>query len=255
MTSSTRIRKTPHDFAVPRKRIRIVDIAEGDSLSSNYEKYLSRSAPKKVPKLQEDEEFLEPHLLLSNKPAPVAALPASDEVGEEYTGSEEIFIRPQQPLINPKLSLKDTGSTSVVFVPLPTERIQNSSEVVNAEDWQHKDRPLGRGLASCLELLRERKELGGQKAFGRTKDKAGSEELQHLDGKGRVLSKKQAFRQQCYFYHNQKPSQNKIKKMKDREEAEIKEQKLDPVNGPESFKITKNIMEKTKNPYVVLSNL
>ena len=97
--------------------------------------------------------------------------------------------------------------------------------------------------------------MGGIKAFGRTKDEIGNTDLQYFDTAGRVLTKKQAFRQQCYSIHNQKPSQNKIKKLKDQEDALLKEKKLDPIKGSESFKVAKNIMQKTKNPYVVISNL
>ena len=139
---------------------------------------------------------------------------------------------------------------------MPTERIQNdSAESLASKEWKDGERPLGRGLAACLDTLRKKKELGGIKAFGRTKDEIGNTDLQYFDTAGRVLTKKQAFRQQCYSIHNQKPSQNKIKKLKDQEDALLKEKKLDPIKGSESFKVAKNIMQKTKNPYVVISNL
>lgn len=162
-------------------------------------------------------------------------------------------IRPIASNLNPELSLRDTGSMSVVFVPLPTDRLQQAQESENTQDWDRKDRPLGRGLAICLELLRIRKELNQQKSYGRMKDGDSGNEIMHYNNQGRVLTKKQAFRQQCYSFHNQVPAQSKIQRLKDKDDAEVKAQKS--LAASDSFKMTKAIMQKTQNPYIVLSKL
>lgn len=241
--------------SLPKKRMRIVDILEGESRTENYEKY-TKKLPK-VPKFEEDTEYieLESQLNLQKDYKPNLSTQVS-ETGIEYTGLNEILINPSNSILDPKLSLKDTGSTSVALVPLPTERLQGTKDILNTtDDWITKEKPYGRGLVACLNTLRAKKELGNAKIIGRNKDKLGNEDILHYDSKGRLLTKKQAFRQQCYTYHNQKPSHSKTKKFKDKEEAALKQLKLDPSQGPESFKVTKDIMQKTKNPYVVLSNL
>ena len=240
---------------LPKKRMRIIDLVEGESKTENFDKFLKKKV-QKIPKFDEEDDYkdLETQINLTKKPL-VQTTPLT-EIGEEYSNTEDLFINMSTTKIDPKLSLKDTGHKSVVFVPLPTERLQNTIDTkIDTKDWLTKDRPLGRGLATCLTLLRDRKELGNIKAFGRNKDKVDSNEIPHYDSKGRILTKKQAFRMQCYSYHNQTLSQNKINKLQEKEETLLKVEKLDAAKGPESFRIAKDIMNKKQNPYVVISNL
>lgn len=241
-------------FEIPKKRLRIIDLAEGENVMENQLNARPRKV-KKIPVFEDEEnnERLEIEFKINSIPRPtIKSTPATDE-GEEFVMDEDFNIGPKKSLIDPKLSLKDAGTTSVMFVPLPTERIQVSNEEKPANDWDHKDRPLGRGLAFCLNLLRDRKLLGSTKELGRKKDKPVSSETNYFDNKGRPITKKQAFRMQCYSFHNQKPNQTKLKRIEEEIQAELKSNKTDSSLGSTTFRHVKSIMQKTQNPFVVIS--
>jgi hypothetical protein len=247
-------KKEPFNFAVPKKRVRIIDLAEQDSPSENQNKS-KLTKTRKLPKFQEEDDRLELELKINSLSRPsLKSTPQTQEEEMPIEIEEDLKIIPKNLKIDPSLSLKHSGSTSVVFLSLPTERIQSSETVKNVKnDWEHHDRPLGRGLAACLEVMREKKLLGKSKLLGRKKDGPSDPDLQHFDEKGRVLTKKQAFRMQCYNFHNQKPNLSKIQKIENEMKAEGKADKLDPALGTSSFRHVKSIMQKTKNNYVVFS--
>lgn len=175
------------------------------------------------------------------------------------------------------LSLKDSakGTTSVVNVALPSERLrmekteQNSDVVPDASQQPTDTRDaltqelfMGRGLAECLLLLRQRAALKpARKKFGRANDdrKEGETEsnegltLEYRDEKGRLLSKRQAFRQQCYAFHNDQPGKNKVEKLLKRAKLEEDRAGLDYTKGGLTFRAQKDVMAKTKQPFVVMS--
>lgn len=253
-TKSLQAEKTNNiNFAVPKKRLRIIDLAEGENAMENQ----MNSKPRKIKKNpvfeEEIDERHELELKLNTVPRPIMKSTPVTEEGEEYGIDQDFNIGPKKSMIDPNLSLKDAGTTSVVFVPLPTERIQENVEEKPVNDWEHKDKPLGRGLASCLDLLRSRKLLGSAKEIGRKKDKPVSSDSMYYDNKGRQITKKQAFRMQCYSFHNQKPNQDKLKKIEQEIQAELKTNKTDPSLGSSTFRHAKSIMQKTQNPYVVIS--
>ena len=244
-------------FEVPRKRLRIIDLAEGENALENQLNANPRKVKKKIPvfedEQEENNERLEIEFKINSVPRPVIKSTPNTEDCEEFGMDEDVNIGLKKSLIDPKLSLKDAGTTSVMFVSLPTERIQDSNEEKPANDWEHKDKPLGRGLFSCLNLLRDRKLLGTTKELGRKKDKPVSSDTNYFDSKGRTITKKQAFRMQCYSFHNQKPNQTKLKRIEEEIQAELKSNKTDLSLGSTTFRHAKSIMQKTQNPFVVIS--
>lgn len=83
----------------------------------------------------------------------------------------------------------------------------------------------GKGLADTLRILRERGELQPTTYdfVGRNRDKKrfsdltqGDNEirLEYRDASGRLMTPKEAFRYQCWTFHGEGPSKNKIEKRK-----------------------------------------
>ncbi|CAD8073469.1 unnamed protein product [Paramecium primaurelia] len=188
---------------------------------------------------------------------------------------EEINLR-----INTGYSIRDTknGTTSVVNVRLPTERIvvqnrqQSKMELENIkeenlksdifvekEEQQEKDNheikkeedgiefleeeQHGHGLTATLELLRKRGELNPSKYdyVGRNKDqrvfkdqeqKDGEINLVYRDHSGKLMTPKEAFRYQCWIFHGDGPSKNKIEKKKRSELIRQKQKMRAQSEGP-----------------------
>ncbi|CAD8164231.1 unnamed protein product [Paramecium octaurelia] len=193
---------------------------------------------------------------------------------------EEINLR-----INTGYSIRDTknGTTSVVNVRLPTERIvvqnrqqQSKMELENIreetqkndiflekeeqqEEQQEKDNDEIKkdedgiefleegqhvhGLTATLELLRKRGELNPSKYdyVGRNKDqrvfkdqenKDGEINLVYRDHSGKLMTPKEAFRYQCWIFHGDGPSKNKIEKKKRSELIRQKQKMRAQTEGP-----------------------
>ncbi|CAK78221.1 unnamed protein product (macronuclear) [Paramecium tetraurelia] len=193
---------------------------------------------------------------------------------------EEINLR-----INTGYSIRDTknGTTSVVNVRLPTERIvvqnrqqQSKMELENIreeiqkndifvekeeqqEEQQEKDNNEIKkdedgiefleegqhvhGLTATLGLLRKRGELNPSKYdyVGRNKDqrvfkdqeqKDGEINLVYRDHSGKLMTPKEAFRYQCWIFHGDGPSKNKIEKKKRSELIRQKQKMRAQSEGP-----------------------
>lgn len=172
------------------------------------------------------------------------------------------------------LSLKDSasGTTSVVNIALPSERIvhEAAKESVSVgevappaetRDSFTQELFMGRGLSECLQLLRQRAALKpDKKKFGRSTDirKEGPTDstdelaIEHRDDQGRLLSTRQAFRQQCYSFHNEQPGKNKVEKLLKRAKLEEDRAALDQTKGGATFRAQKDVMAKTKQPFVLM---
>lgn len=249
-----------NQFAIPKKRIRIIDLAEDESPAGNQLELNLRKIAKNSKTIynEEDERFELEFKLNTTQRTSIKSTPVTqideDQVSEPIELCEDMNILPKKSIIDPSLSLKHAGSTSVAFLPLPTERLENNLNLKSADmDWETHEKPLGRGLSVCLQVLREKSLLGKSKLIGRKKDGEVDSDLKHFDNKGRQLTKKQAFRMQCYSFHNQKPNLNKLQKIENEIQAELKSEKIDPALGSSSFRHIKSIMNKTKNNFVVLS--
>ncbi|CAD8077311.1 unnamed protein product [Paramecium sonneborni] len=189
---------------------------------------------------------------------------------------EEINIR-----INTGYSIRDTknGTTSVVNVRLPTERIvvqnrqqskmelenirediQKTDILVEKEEQQDDQQEMvdekqedgiefleegqhGNGLTATLELLRKRGELNPSKYdyVGRNKDQRVFKDQEHKDGEinlvyrdhsGKLMTPKEAFRYQCWIFHGDGPSKNKIEKKKRRDLIRQKQKMRAQSEGP-----------------------
>mmetsp|Transcript_32876 Transcript_32876/g.57434 ORF Transcript_32876/g.57434 Transcript_32876/m.57434 type:complete len:413 (+) Transcript_32876:6973-8211(+) len=213
--------------------------------------------------------------------------PETEEGGVEFSDTLEFLqnvqaeTRDLHQLATGALSVRDAvgGTTSVLNVALPSERIRfeagvrtiaantnsstqdvkrrlmtgegSQSEVkVEVPDVQFTEPVLGRGLAAVLGLIRERGYFNDKKHFGRQRDAKAEDEdfMEHVDDKGRVLTKNQAFRVQCYKFHNKNPGKKKLERLAVREHAKD----IQALSGPSSFKAQKAIMSRVKAPYVVV---
>ena len=247
-------------FKVPKKRKRAVELLKEDTDRNHMQTQYQSLKKNPLPKFKDDEEDLSEELLsaLKTKKEVKVSTPSTIEhQGQEYSDSAYFLSSLPEPPPNPsfKLSNAKKGSVSVLSVSLPTERPTTQQASVAAQEHSNTA-TLGRGLNECLKMLRERGDLKTQPQFGRLKDSReedyGDLRIEHRDEKGRLLTKKQAFRHQCYKYHNQRPSKNKAKKLLHHNAAESKNLKLDPSKGHESFKAAKNIMSKKKEPYLII---
>lgn len=197
----------------------------------------------------------------------------------EFLQNVQVAPRDLTHLASGALSVRDAvgGTTSVLNVALPSERVRfeagvktiaantNSStedvkkrlatgegaqtEVkVEAADVQFTEPVLGRGLAAVLGLIRDRGYFNDKKLFGRQRDTPVDDDyIEYRDEKGRLLTKKQAYRLQCYSFHNKQPGKKKLERLAVREKAKD----VQAMTGPSSFKAQKAIMSRVKAPYVV----
>lgn len=269
------IAKEFYEFKVPKKRVRAIDFLEG-SRTERQEKFLMNRKIAKIRSTDEDEDFdLEKSLQVSLRKkmsrgdVNLNETPITQE-GEEYTDTTQ-FLNSVQPVQNTtQFSLRDTrdGTVSISNVTLPTERLKGSASVQpmliktpeatnnppsNAEMALDPEPKIDRGLAGCLALLRERNELNKNFYFGRNNDKVSSE-TEYRDSKGRLLTLKQAYREQSNAFHNKYSGKNKQKKLEDRDKLQIKQEKINSSRGSSTFQATKSIMSKKETPYVIIPN-
>jgi len=136
---------------------------------------------------------------------------------------------------------------------------------------------LGKGLAVALEVFKKRGLIGKEYLYGRYKDtgidrveriekeksikgesstdKSNNKfniELEYRDEKGRQLTKKEAYRNLCYSFHNKLPSYRKIEKKIKRDEREQKLMNRDVAVEGITHKFLKNQQITKDLPYVVL---
>lgn len=137
---------------------------------------------------------------------------------------------------------------------------------------------MGKGLAIALKVLRSRGLVGKEALYGRYKDtgidrveriekeKAAKGEaatnkpanqtfnidLEYRDEKGRQLTKKEAYRNLCYNFHNKLPSYKKIEKKIKRDEMQQKLMNKDVAVEGITNKYLKNQQLTKDVPYVVL---
>lgn len=284
-------------FRRPKKRPRGGDIVPGlqeksrTSMRDSFLANIQKTATASVPTLEEDDKDLEQSLSRQlravhkqrkeSEPAPApTVLPV--QIGEVFSATREFVeaVYSEKERLEAKrlstsgLSLKDSasGSTSVVNVALPSERLIQEAAKEPAPVSEPTPTPevrpsltqelyMGRGLAECLQLLRQRAALKpSKKKFGRSTDirKEGNSEstdditLEYRDDKGRLLSTRQAFRQQCYSFHNEQPGKNKVDKLLKRAKLEEDRAALDQSKGGATFRAQKDVMAKTKQPFVLM---
>jgi len=138
---------------------------------------------------------------------------------------------------------------------------------------------LGKGLAVALQVFKKRGLIGKDQLYGRYKDtgidrveriekekkqkienekKRNSDsnnfniDLEYRDEKGRQLTKKEAYRNLCYSFHNKLPSYKKIEKKIKRDEREQKLMNRDVAVEGITHKYLKNQQSSKDVPYVIL---
>ena len=141
---------------------------------------------------------------------------------------------------------------------------------------------VGKGMFKALSSLRDKgllnqvQDITGNKKFvsifaynclmiGRAKDKTYDAvlkktgqttedriKLEYRDEKGRLMTPKQAFRYQCYIFHNKKPSKNKLEKMRKKQEQEKKVKGVAADQSVLMRALQKNQQSGTQS-YIVLS--
>jgi len=138
---------------------------------------------------------------------------------------------------------------------------------------------LGKGLAVALQVLKKRGLIGKDQLYGRYKDtgidrveriekekkiKGESDksknnnnnnfnmDLEYRDEKGRQLTKKEAYRNLCYSFHNKLPSYKKIEKKIKRDERDQKLMNRDVSVEGITNRYLKNQQSTKDVPYVIL---
>lgn len=308
-SQSLNVRKVvSSEYAKPaRKRKRAIDLIDTDETESMQDAYKRRkigNIPQSMMALDENaelEQSLQRQIRLAQRnhaPIPIvdeAASSVSTQIeGEEYNDTTEFLssVKPKvsrdlERMANNLFTLKDAagGATSVMNVPLPSERLRFESglasmaaqtntsiseiksviqnkpvetqqkESVKEVEFVNKTYDLSRGVASCLQMLRDRGELNKKEYYGRARDKAvevGKDGviIEYRDEKGRLMTQKQAFRYMNYQFHGQKKSKNKLEKELKKEQAERKKQTVDPTKGSSMFLNQKAIADKKQEPFV-----
>jgi U4/U6.U5 tri-snRNP-associated protein 1 len=126
---------------------------------------------------------------------------------------------------------------------------------------------IGKGVANVLKLFRMRNMLGQKSNFvGRMKDNKTAQDFEEededeslvrivrTDKYGNIQSRKQAFRELCYAFHGQKPSQRKQENMQKRLLKAQKASNL--VSGQDSFfaKALEKEQKKKKKAFMVIDS-
>jgi hypothetical protein len=158
-----------------------------------------------------------------------------------------------------RLQSRVNGTSSVIETQEQIEKRENdeekvrqeinNKEVTNEEVKQGEvlEEPIiGKGVARVMEIFRMRKMLGQKANFvGRNKDDKTKQDFEgeqeddshakivRTDKYGNIQSRKQAFRELCYAFHRQKPSQRKQENMQKRILKAQKSSNL--VSGQDSF--------------------
>ena len=177
------------------------------------------------------------------------------------------LINPNEKFLNKKRENK---------AKLVTEGDETKSQISQSENFDKDDKveelqePLvGKGIATALKVLRSRGVVGKMELKGRSKDseytsnevflpkeelekfKSNKVEIEYRDNKGRLLTPKEMFRQQCYIFHGSGPGRKKLEKRLVKEELQEKMKNQDPSES-KTFKYLKTFQKKTNSAYLVL---
>lgn len=125
-----------------------------------------------------------------------------------------------------------------------------------------EDEPLvAGGLAATLKLLAQKGGVATETFVGRANDKkiveSGEREinLDRRDAMGRVMTIKQAFREQSYKFHGKKPGKNKQEKRNRHYEEERRRQTASSSDTPlNTLQAMQEAQAKTGSAYIVLSS-
>lgn len=124
---------------------------------------------------------------------------------------------------------------------------------------------IGKGIARALQVFRMRNMLQQTSNFvGRNKDNKAARDFEEeandesnirivrTDKYGNIITRKEAFRNLCYAFHNIKPSQRKLEKMQQKMIKAQKESNL--ISGANSFfaKALEKEQKKKKKPFMVI---
>lgn len=179
-----------------------------------------------------------------------------------------------------RLQSRVNGTSSVIQSKQTLEEIEKEEEKVrseiNAKEITNEDIKVGealeepvvgKGVARVMQIFRMRKMLGQKSNFvGRMKDnktqrdfeeEAKDEDNIHImrtDKHGNIQSRKQAFRDLCYAFHNKKPSQRKQERMQSRLLKAQKASNL--ISGQDSFfaKALEKEQKKKKQAFMVIDS-
>jgi len=175
----------------------------------------------------------------------------------------ETFLNKKRENSQP-LTIYEDGAKSQISHSSKSETLEKEGKVQELEE------PLvGKGIATALKVLRSRGLIGKKELWGRFKDREYTSnevflpkkelekfnknkiELEYRDNKGRLLTPKEMFRQQCYIFHGKGPGKKKVEKRLLREQLEEKLKNIDPSES-KTFKYLKSFQKKTNTPYLVL---
>lgn len=179
-----------------------------------------------------------------------------------------------------RLQSRVNGLSSVIQSKQTLEEIEKEEEKVRSEIMSKEvtsedlktgealEEPvIGKGVARVLEIFRMRKMLGQKSSYvGRMKDNKTQRDFEeevkdeddiHImrtDKYGNIQSRKQAFRELCYSFHNKKPSQRKQERMQTRLLKAQKASNL--VSGQDSFfaKALEKEQKKKKQAFMVIDS-
>ena len=179
-----------------------------------------------------------------------------------------------------KLLSRVNGLSSVIQSKQSMEEIEKEEEKVRNEIMTKEitkedikvaealEEPIvGKGVARVLQVFRMRKMLGQKSDFvGRMKDnkiqrdfeEEGKDEdgihIMRTDKYGNLMSRKQAFRELWYSFHNKKPSQRKQERMQSRLLKAQKASNL--ISGQDSFfaKALEKEQKKKKQAHMVIDS-
>lgn len=179
-----------------------------------------------------------------------------------------------------RLQSKVSGLQSVIETQEETEKKEqeedkireeiNNKEITEEDVKQAEvlDEPIiGKGVGRVLEIMRKRGMLGQKSNFvGRMKDNKTQMDFEdevddesdlrivRTDKFGNIQSRKQAFRELCYAFHGQKPSQRKRENMQKRIIKAQKSSNL--ISGEQSFfaKALEKEQKKKKKAFMVIDN-
>ena len=177
------------------------------------------------------------------------------------------LINPNEKFLNKKRENKVTVVTNGDEAKSQTSQSENVEKEDMVEELQE---PLvGKGIATALKVLRSRGVVGKMELKGRSKDseytsnevflpkeeleqfKNNKIDIEYRDNKGRLLTPKEMFRQQCYIFHGSGPGRKKLEKRLVKEEMEEKMKNQDPSES-KTFKYLKSFQKKTNSAYLVL---
>jgi U4/U6.U5 tri-snRNP-associated protein 1 len=251
--------------------------SEIESNKNNLTEFISETTEflKKIPSKSEIEE----NYKLITAPTPFSLKDAKSGTqsvvniplpNERLKFGVSSIINENDTLLNKKresshpLTINEDDTKSQISQSSKSETLDKEERVEELEE------PLvGKGIATALKVLRRRGVIGKKELWGRFKDREYTSnevflpkkelekfnenkiDLEYRDNKGRLLTPKEMFRNQCYIFHGKGPGKKKIEKRLLREQLEEKLKNQDPSES-KTFKYLKSYQKKTNTPYLVL---